>query len=89
MQTFIVYLGEKPKSAILAIQFYKRIVNEILGKNGSDALLNTYTKSFSGFSVRMTEGHKNLMSSKTTKFEHNYMNIDFYKGVEKTEFILI
>ncbi|KAL9674782.1 hypothetical protein QQ045_002981 [Rhodiola kirilowii] len=61
-KTYIVYMGEKPKSALIAVQVYRTIINKILGNNALDALLYSYTKSFSGFAVRMTEKEKDIMS---------------------------
>uniref|UniRef100_A0A7N0V3U3 Cucumisin n=1 Tax=Kalanchoe fedtschenkoi TaxID=63787 RepID=A0A7N0V3U3_KALFE len=62
LKTYIAYMGEKPKSALIAIQVYRSIINKVLGNNGLDALLYSYTKSFSGFAVRMTEKQKNILS---------------------------
>lgn len=69
-------MGEKPKSALIAIQLYKTIIKRILGENGSsNALINSYTKSFSAFAVRMTEQQKDLMSSKQNSAVLKYMNL--------------
>ncbi|KAL9659465.1 hypothetical protein QQ045_024271 [Rhodiola kirilowii] len=62
LKTYIVYMGEKPKSPSIAIQIYRTMINKVLGNNGTtNALLCSYTKSFSGFAVQMNEHHKSLM----------------------------
>lgn len=57
-------MGEKHKSASIATKLYKAIIKKILGQNGTNAHIYSYTKSFSAFAVQMTEKHKDLMSSK-------------------------
>lgn len=66
-------MGEKPKSALIAIQIYKAFINKILGKNASKSLLYSYTKSFSGFAVRMTKEQKEFMSSKDVELNKIFL----------------
>uniref|UniRef100_A0A7N0TQ85 Cucumisin n=1 Tax=Kalanchoe fedtschenkoi TaxID=63787 RepID=A0A7N0TQ85_KALFE len=55
-------MGEKPKNTLLSAQLQTEMINKVLGSKAADSLLHTFSKSFSGFVVRMTELEMNAMS---------------------------
>ncbi|KAK7842874.1 subtilisin-like protease sbt4.8, partial [Quercus suber] len=51
---YIVYMGDLPKGKISASSIHTNILQEVVGSDGVDSKLYSYTKSFSGFVANLT-----------------------------------
>ncbi|KAL9675454.1 hypothetical protein QQ045_003656 [Rhodiola kirilowii] len=60
-KNYIVYTGDKVET-LLASRLQKDLMSSVLGSNGESGVRYTFSRSFSGFVVHMTEQEKNTMS---------------------------
>uniref|UniRef100_A0A7N0SWR4 Cucumisin n=1 Tax=Kalanchoe fedtschenkoi TaxID=63787 RepID=A0A7N0SWR4_KALFE len=61
-KNYIVYMGDKPENTLFSSQVQKEMISAVLGSDGANAVRYTFSRSFSGFVVHMTEEEKNAMS---------------------------
>ncbi|KAL4605088.1 hypothetical protein ACB092_09G003400 [Castanea dentata] len=97
-KVYIVYMGDLPKGKISASSIHTNILQEVVGSDGVDSKLHSYTKSFSGFVANLTseeaqklKGMEGVMSvfPNENKQLHTTRSWDFMgfpKNVNRTTF---
>jgi subtilisin family serine protease len=64
-QAYIVYLGELPKGDDLSVSYSHSIMlTQLIGSEGPNSLLHSYTRSFNGFVAMLTEDEKERLAVK-------------------------
>lgn len=63
MQNYIVYMGDKVENTLFGSRLQEDLIGSVLGINGESTVRYTFSRSFSGFVVHMTEQEKNAMTS--------------------------
>ncbi|PSR93151.1 Cucumisin like [Actinidia chinensis var. chinensis] len=55
LQTYIVYMGDRPKGDFSPSSLHTSMLQEVVGSKASESLLHSYQKSFNGFVAKLTE----------------------------------
>nr|GEY35981.1 cucumisin-like [Tanacetum cinerariifolium] len=58
-KTYIVYMGDLPKSGNLVASIHTNMLQTVIGSRTSKSLLRSYKRSFNGFVAKLTEDEKN------------------------------
>ncbi|XP_057475364.1 cucumisin-like [Actinidia eriantha] len=63
LQTYIVYMGDRPKGDFSSSSLHTSMLQEVVGSKASESLLHSYQKSFNGFVANLTEEEMKKLAS--------------------------
>ncbi|KAK1409422.1 hypothetical protein QVD17_35948 [Tagetes erecta] len=70
LKTYIVYMGELPKSDFSVASLHTNMLQKVIGSRESKSLLWSYEKSFNGFVAKLTEDEKNKLELFPSETQH-------------------